>query len=285
MRNTGRSGVYAVKMPDGRVSLISDGTYINTRGMHAGNLDNAAVSPQVKQIRLIDMVHGWVSALNAMPLEARGWFDSLPVASREDMRFTKTGPVRKAIDASGKVSYATDTETVSQRQVARKNGLEPVPLDQRIAQASRDVVNGGLVEATLEVCGRSLRAIRQAGRKGQDPKTIRAINDAEAKALRQWAEQNGLMIPESEFNRNWEMGGKRGESEHHVYYDENRGVWVKRNTLNFHDGSISAYLERIAAQAYFFPTLAPKLIGFTTYQGDLMPVIEQKDAAGTKPTE
>jgi hypothetical protein len=55
--------------------------------------------------------------------------------------------------------------------------------------------------------------------------------------------------------------------------------------LNFHDGSISAYLERLAIQKLLFPELAPCFEGFTTFQGETIPVISQPTARGMEPTD
>jgi hypothetical protein len=70
-----------------------------------------------------------------------------------------------------------------------------------------------------------------------------------------------------------------------VYYDGASNLWFKRNALNFHDGSISSYLERLAIQRALFPDLAPKLEGFTEYRGEVQPVISQPHALGEGATE
>ena len=70
-----------------------------------------------------------------------------------------------------------------------------------------------------------------------------------------------------------------------MFYDPATESWWKRNTLNFHDGSISAYLERLAIQKFLFPELAPHFVGFTTYKGELLPVISQPHAKGTEPSD
>jgi hypothetical protein len=41
----------------------------------------------------------------------------------------------------------------------------------------------------------------------------------------------------------------------------------------------------VALQAAFFPNLKTEFRGFTNYQGELLPVIEQDDAQGLEPTD
>jgi hypothetical protein len=167
--------------------------------------------------------------------------------------------------------------------IKRQYGATPKELPERIAQDLVRTSDGSNLQAALDVSQRSLSGLRPNGKTSEASR--KAAHAAEAKALEAWAKENGLFISEDEFNRRWEEQGKRGESEHQVYFDEETQTWWKRNTLNFHDGSLTAYLERIAAQRYLFPELAPDFKGFTTFEGELMPVISQPNAVGAEPTE
>jgi hypothetical protein len=167
--------------------------------------------------------------------------------------------------------------------IKRQYGATTKELPERIAQDLVRTSDGSNLQAALEVSQRSLSGLRPNSKTSEAFR--KAAHAAEADALEKWAKENGLFISEDEFNRRWEEQGKRGESEHQVYFDEETQTWWKRNTLNFHDGSLTAYLERIAAQRYLFPELAPKFKGFTTFEGELMPVISQPDAVGSEPTE
>ena len=92
-------------------------------------------------------------------------------------------------------------------------------------------------------------------------------------------------MPEEQFVNRWTDAGRRGGSEHQVYFDEGSHLWIKRNILNFHDGSNSAYLERLAAHKLAFPDAAPELLGFTNSGSELFPLIKQADVQGAIPTE
>ncbi|NCW28236.1 MAG: hypothetical protein EBV83_08105 [Verrucomicrobia bacterium] len=177
--------------------------------------------------------------------------------------------------------FSINPELVRQRVFERFYGTEDRTLPECISRAVGETVGGNHLQAALEVCQGSLRRLRQNGQKSWIDE--KSANLAEARALEIWAKRAGLFILESEFNKPWEKGGKRGESEHQVYFDEKLQRWWKRNTLNFHNGTISSYLERLTAQIYLFPSLGPKLEGFTTFQGELMPVISQADIVGLCP--
>ncbi|HEV7404411.1 MAG TPA: hypothetical protein VGO11_15835 [Chthoniobacteraceae bacterium] len=125
----------------------------------------------------------------------------------------------------------------------------------------------------------------EGGTRGARESFRQAVCERERRELLSWAGESGNFILEADFAARWKAGGFRGESEHQVYFDRDTGEWWKRNLLNFHDGSISAYLERLAIQKLLFPELAPRFEGFTTFQGDTVPVISQPDAIGTEPSE
>jgi hypothetical protein len=78
---------------------------------------------------------------------------------------------------------------------------------------------------------------------------------AEFPALERWAGENGLLLDAADFDRHWIVQGRRGESEHEVYYEEATGRWWKRNTLNFHS-NILEYLYRSALHTFLFPDTA-----------------------------
>jgi hypothetical protein len=178
-----------------------------------------------------------------------------------------------------------DPDIIRENYLGRKyNPDRPaISLPERVSQNAFRGGDGRNLHAALEVAGRSLRSVRpsESGSREHREAFRKEVHAAERKACLTWARANGLLIDEAGFNRRWEADGRRGESEHQVYRDPVTGRWWKRNALNFHDGSISAYLERLAAQRAFFPEMAPRLEGFSTCEGDLMPVISQPDAKGT----
>ncbi len=167
-----------------------------------------------------------------------------------------------------------------------RNGAT-VPLPESISQDAFRGADGRTLRDALAVCEGSLRSVRPPeGTGAKEQQAFREkVNAAEKRDYLKWAQDTGRFILENEFNRRWEEGGERGESEHDVYYDAASKLWFKRNALNFHDGSISNYLERLAIQRALFPDLAPRLEGFTEYGGEVQPVISQPDAVGEGATE
>jgi len=182
-----------------------------------------------------------------------------------------------------------DPDEIRQNILNRKyprNGNR-APLPESISQEAFRGPDGRTLQDALAISEGSLRSVRPPeGTGAKEQQTFHAeVNDAEKRDYLKWAQETGRFIPEDEFNRHWEEGGKRGESEHDVYYDAASMRWFKRNALNFDDGSISSYLERLAIQRALFPDLAPRLEGFTEYRGEVQPVISQPDAVGEGATE
>ena len=188
---------------------------------------------------------------------------------------------------------AIDPKIVRDNYLARKyaeygNDRSPLSLPERVSQAAFRGADGGNLQAALAIQEGSLRSVRpeQGARGAKGRESFRqAVHAAEQRDYLSWAKAAGKLIDASRFNQPWERDGRRGESEHQVYYDPETGWWWKRNLLNFHDGSISAYLERLAAQKLLFPDLAPMFEGISTFDGQVIPVISQSDAVGIEPTD
>lgn len=163
----------------------------------------------------------------------------------------------------------------------RKYGTTRPTISERVSQEAFGGSDGGNLREALSVGERSLSPIRKTDAQRQRA----AAHAAEQTAYRAWAKAKGLIIPQAEFDAKWKAQGSKGESEHQVYFDQADERWHKRNLLNFHDDSISAYLERLAIQKFLFPEMAPTFEGFTTFEGKLFPVISQPHAVGETPTD
>jgi hypothetical protein len=100
------------------------------------------------------------------------------------------------------------------------------------------------------------------------------VKPVEARNLKYWAEQVGLLMDNKEFERKWREQGKMSGAENSVYFDEESQRWFKRNTLTYH----TTYLEffyRLALHNNLFPESPYSLEGFVINDGDLEPVISQ----------
>jgi hypothetical protein len=89
------------------------------------------------------------------------------------------------------------------------------------------------------------------------------VDRAGRKALRQWAEESGLVMDEARFFQTWEAQGKRGGAEHQVYYDEQCGRWYKRLYHGVNHSTLGDYLIRMRLHTLMFPETAYRLEGFT----------------------
>jgi hypothetical protein len=126
----------------------------------------------------------------------------------------------------------------------------------------------------------------------------------QAAALTKWAESNGLLLDNAEFERRWQQHRANALQqdptldpdevangvEHDVYFDEVSQRWFKRAkgmtvTAPSMFVSYDQYLDRLAAHSAIFPDTAPRFEGFVEYefeeggqlQRELAPVISQAD--------
>ena len=157
---------------------------------------------------------------------------------------------------------------------------------ERIHEGTEKIYAEGSREAEAEKVARgSLRAIRQVreisrsgwpeGEYGQLASQV--LRPEESKALKAWAEKNGLMLDNDQFNKAWESSGKRGGTEHDVYYNESDGRWYKRQRFTMSD-TFTDYFQRLALMNHLNNGLAEyRLEGFVENNGELQPVVSQAD--------
>ena len=173
----------------------------------------------------------------------------------------------------------------------------PASVVAAVLEGERDQISRRALIAAEGVARRSAGSIRpDQGREfaqlPEGPKRRAAylklgpiLQAAEQPALKQWAKESGLLLDRAEFDRKWIEDGRRGESEHEVYYDASTQTWWKRNLLNFHLDTLE-YLQRLALHAYLFPDTAAEFRGFMEMaDGLVVPVVEQGHEKGRGTTE
>ena len=72
------------------------------------------------------------------------------------------------------------------------------------------------------------------------------------------------------------MGGQESD----VYLDAKRGAWIKRTNIEAAYADYIDYLQSIELANELFPEAPINLIGFVDHDGQLMPLVEQRDIAG-----
>ena len=134
---------------------------------------------------------------------------------------------------------------------------------------------GSLLIGALIVCHNTRESLSAGGnapdRKGTVPSNWQ-IDEAQEKAVQQWAEANGVWIPEAEQWLKENFGQKIAQgAEAIVYYKTGNIAVVKART------SIYATLERafeaIALHNALFPETIMRVIGFTRDQDGLFRVL------------
>jgi len=94
--------------------------------------------------------------------------------------------------------------------------------------------------------------------------------------LRAWAEVEGLMLEDGDFERRWMDGGQREGTEHQVYFDPPTQRWFKRNNLCNH-GHWLEYFQRLQLHHVLFPEAPLRLEGFVAHDGEFQPIVSQPD--------
>jgi hypothetical protein len=125
--------------------------------------------------------------------------------------------------------------------------------------------------------GVRLPEIPQLAQQLRELSRLGPVDRAGRKALRKWAEDQGHVFDEDRFLRLWEAQGKRGGAEHHVYYDQEAGRWIKRLYHGVNSSTLGDYLVRMRLHAVIFPETAYRLEGFTINpkNKELAPVVSQ----------
>jgi hypothetical protein len=166
-------------------------------------------------------------------------------------------------------------------------------LPERLPSGAQQTIEGTVIEAAEGVARRCHEAVRpdQAREFAAEPRTAdrragyfavnRIVRPLEERALRAWAQANGLMRDFDEFARKWEEQGRRGETEHEIYFDPGTQRWFKRNNLSNH-GNWLEYFHRLALHNWLFPETSLRFEGLLEVEGALSPVVSQPHVSGMR---
>jgi len=139
----------------------------------------------------------------------------------------------------------------------RPDRLEFEPDDQLLKQAIAVATAAHQGTGLPEWSELGSRAERVAGRN----KISKTLKRREQTALMVWAQKDGHLLDSKAFTSAWKAGGKRGETENEVYFDEAAQGWWKRNDLSYHDTYLS-FFQRVALHNKTFPEVPLELKGF-----------------------
>ncbi len=175
----------------------------------------------------------------------------------------------------------------------RMKGELYVP-EQLSERAYEGYAGAGREAAAESVARGSLRAVRQVREisKSTWPEgeyrqvANQVLRPAETQDLKTWAEREGLMLDNDQFNSSWQAGGKKGGTEHDVYFNESDKRWYKRQRFTMSD-TFTDYFQRIILTNYLNQGIGDyRLEGFVENNGELQPVVSQAHIreAGDHPT-
>ena len=119
-----------------------------------------------------------------------------------------------------------------------------------------------------------------APRNGLERQTLnKALFIGEEKMLRRWASDTNKLIPEEPFTDAWRAQQEEGGAEHQVYVQ--RGVYYKRNNLNYH-GTWLSYFHNLLLHNWLFPQTGYTFLGLMDVDGSLQSVVSQKAIRGVR---
>ena len=159
-------------------------------------------------------------------------------------------------------------------------------IPERLPPPAQQAIEGTSIAAAEGIARRCHEAIRpdQAREFAAEKRTAdrragyfavnRIVRPLEETALREWAEANGSMLDGGDFTRRWEEQGRKGETEHAIYFDEPAARWFKLNNLSNH-GNWLEYFHRLALHNWLFPEAPLRFEGLTEFDGELLPVVSQ----------
>lgn len=83
------------------------------------------------------------------------------------------------------------------------------------------------------------------------------------------------------FKRRWEEQGRKGETEHAIYFDAASSRWFKLNNLSNH-GNWLEFLHRLALHNWLFPEAPLWFEGLMEFDGELLPLTSQPHILGVR---
>lgn len=188
----------------------------------------------------------------------------------------KKKPVFKIKEKELKVLPGDGIFTVEELEGRIKDGLY---IHDIIPESAKEASKGSRIEDASNVARRVLKTV--AAEDGKDfSKTVQSkrkeaaskIREAEASALRKFAEENNLII--DDFAETLEIEGDRGRTENHVYKDESTGRYMKANRFT-HAHTFADLFDNMMIHNDEFESEAYRLEGFTEIKGEFLPVFSQ----------
>jgi hypothetical protein len=142
-------------------------------------------------------------------------------------------------------------------------------------------------DPTLEAAARISRRIFSTSEAPTGPKQTRSLKLKQEAALRDWAQQNGKLIPPAEFEAEWKRQGEVSGEENQVIIKGGRvlkrnfGHGLADGPLVFHR-DWSEFFDRMALHNYLFRDAPLTLEGFMDTEGRLAPIMSQPFVKGTR---
>lgn len=115
------------------------------------------------------------------------------------------------------------------------------------------------------------------GLSGQED--LRERRERQNRVANAWAIKNNIpVISNEEFTRRWSTTGKIFGGENRVYFktDPDGSGWaIKANSMLYHKGDMSAFLERLAISSEYFPDTSMQIVGMVKTTTGLKPLLKQ----------
>ena len=166
-------------------------------------------------------------------------------------------------------------------------------IPERLPPAAQQAIEGTVIETAEGVARRCHEAVRTdqareytaekriADRRAGYFAVNRLVRPCEAMALVEWAQATGLMLDGQEFTRRWEEQGRKGETEHAIYFDSSTERWFKLNNLSNH-GNWLEFFHRLALHNWLFPEAPLRFEGFMEFDKELLPLTSQPHIVGAR---
>lgn len=277
-------------VPEGAEAVSVDQQEQFARGFEAYLREGVAPTPALAQAFenfkqwLMDVYKSLLDLDVTLTDDVRGVFDRLLAEEGVDVapaeEALEQAPIKKDLQSI----FGNDTFNVEEIERRIENGLYVTDI---IPEEARTKAQGSNIEAGSSIAKESLRSVRQEDASDfsriENPLERKAaateIRNAEVVALRQYAEENDLVLPG--FAETLEKEGNRGGTENLVYRDKSTGRWMKANFFT-HTPTFSELFDRIMIHNVEFESEAYQLEGFAEVGGEFLPVFSQEHIQETE---
>lgn len=138
-----------------------------------------------------------------------------------------------------------------------------------------------LQTSTIEAIRQSIQSLQDYLESGNHSDSIysRTYRERQDQKAVEWATQNNKQIvTEAVFLEKWHRGGSIRGGENLVYFllDTDGLAWaIKMNELTYHQGSMSAFSERLIKSSEYFPDTTLEIIGMVATGSGVKPLLRQ----------